>query len=73
MTIDWTGYSRATTTLHEAFGMCGLVLGKTQTPGSYVVYRRGRFNETLTRGYPKHLYKWLHENFGCPCDPYWLK
>ena len=69
--VDWSAYSEATT-LREAFGWCGFVLGKTATPGSYAVHPRGKFNETLARGYPHQLYKWLHENYGCPCDPYWL-
>lgn len=69
--IDWSTYSEQTT-LREAFSMCGLVLGKTDTPGRFTVHPRGVFNRTLTTGYPNHLLAWLHEHYGCPCDPYWL-
>jgi hypothetical protein len=70
--VDWSNYNRETTSLHEAFSTCGLVLFKTETPGVFTVHRRGVFNKTLTQGYPHDLYQWLHETHGCPCDPYWL-
>lgn len=72
MTVDWSNYDRSATSLYEAFGMCGLVLSKTETPGRYAVHPRGKFNVTLATGYPKALYAWLHATHGCPCDPYWL-
>lgn len=72
MITDWTAYNPEETTLHEAFAMCGLILSGMATPGHYAVHPRGKFNETLTTGYPKALYAWLHRERGCPCDPYWL-
>ena len=66
--IDWSGYNE-TTTLREAFSVCGLSLAKTETPG---FFRAHCLDVTQTTGYPKALYAWLHKNYGCPCDPYWL-